>query len=77
MILGHRLWILASSNSHYESGIAIAGSMAILALAIHSAADFNLQIPANAVTLIVLAAIHYRSPGRAPIKASTTTSLSS
>jgi hypothetical protein len=31
--------------------------MGILALMIHSAADFNLQIPANAATFVTLCAI--------------------
>lgn len=38
-------------------GIAFSTTMAIIALAIHSTVDFNLQIPANAATFVVILAL--------------------
>jgi O-antigen ligase len=38
-------------------GIAFSATMAIIALAIHSTVDFNLQIPANAATFMVILAL--------------------
>ncbi|WP_296062148.1 O-antigen ligase family protein [uncultured Amphritea sp.] len=38
-------------------GIAFSATMAIIALAIHSTVDFNLQIPANAATFVVILAL--------------------
>ncbi len=50
-------------------GIAFSATMAIIALAIHSTVDFNLQIPANAATFMVILALgqislHLKSRGR-------------
>lgn len=42
-------------------GISFGAMMAIIALAIHSAADFNLQIPANALTFMLLLAFGWIS----------------
>lgn len=44
-------------KSPYHSGVGFAASMGILALLLHSTADFNLQIPANAATFILLCAV--------------------
>ena len=44
-------------ESVFRSGAGFAVSMGIIALLIHSSTDFNLQIPANAATLIVICAI--------------------
>ena len=41
----------------YRSGVGFGAAMGIIALLIHSSTDFNLQIPANAATLVVLCAI--------------------
>jgi putative inorganic carbon (HCO3(-)) transporter len=38
-------------------GMGFAATMAIVALLIHSAVDFNLQIPANAAMLVVMLAL--------------------
>jgi putative inorganic carbon (HCO3(-)) transporter len=38
-------------------GMGFAATMAILALLIHSAVDFNLQIPANAAMFVVMLAL--------------------
>ncbi|MEK1939302.1 MAG: hypothetical protein AAAB16_02910, partial [Pseudomonas sp.] len=53
-------------ESVYRNGMGFGASMGIVALLMHSFADFNLQIPANAATYTVLCAIavignnHYR-----------------
>ncbi|SER15046.1 O-antigen ligase [Amphritea atlantica] len=49
-------------------GLAFSATMAIIALAIHSTVDFNLQIPANAATFVVILALgqislHLKSRG--------------
>ena len=44
-------------ESLYRSGVAFGALMGMAALAIHSVSDFNLQIPANAATLVVVCAI--------------------
>ena len=46
-----------NQQSRYRSGVGFGAAMAILALLIHSVADFNLQIPANAATFIVICAV--------------------
>jgi len=56
-------------ESWYRSGVGFGAAMGILALMIHSATDFNLQIPANAATFVVLCAIavlanHHSRPRR-------------
>jgi len=48
------LWM---RQSWYRSGVGFAASMGILSIMIHSFTDFNLQIPANAATFIVLCAV--------------------
>lgn len=53
----HALRALWHRESWYRSGIGFAASMGLLALMIHSFTDFNLQIPANAATFVVLCAI--------------------
>jgi hypothetical protein len=53
-------------ESVYRNGVGFGASVGIVALLMHSFADFNLQIPANAATYVVLCAIavignnHYR-----------------
>lgn len=44
-------------QSLYRSGVGFGAAIGILALMLHSATDFNLQIPANAATYIVLCAV--------------------
>lgn len=55
------LWLalraLFRRQSVYRSGVGFAAAMGIISLLIHSASDFNLQIPANAATLVALCAI--------------------
>ena len=49
-------WHVLLLSGHADEA-QIGASMGIIALLIHSGTDFNLQIPANAATLIVLCAI--------------------
>ena len=53
----HALRILRVRRNRLAGAAAFAALMAITALAIHSVTDFNLQIPANAATLLVLMAL--------------------
>ncbi len=48
---------LCLSGSTYRSGIGFACVMGLTAIAIHSMADFNLQIPANAATVIIISTL--------------------
>jgi len=48
---------LKNKQSAYRSGIGFGAAMAMIAIMIHSFSDFNLQIPANAMTYVVVAAI--------------------
>lgn len=54
-------------ESMYRSGVGFGAAIGIVALGIHSLSDFNLQIPANAATLVALCAIavlanHHSNP---------------
>ena len=44
-------------ESLYRSGVGFGAAMGIVAIGVHSSTDFNLQIPANAATLVVVCAI--------------------
>lgn len=44
-------------ESVYRSGVGFGAAMGIAAIGVHSTTDFNLQIPANAATFVVLCAI--------------------
>lgn len=57
LALWHALRALWQRESWYRSGVGFAATMGILSLMIHSFTDFNLQIPANAATFVVLCAI--------------------
>lgn len=57
LALWRALQALWRRESLYRSGVGFGAAMGIIALAIHSVTDFNLQIPANAATLVVLCAI--------------------
>lgn len=48
------LW---DQRSLYRSGLGVGVSIGIVSILIHSTTDFNLQIPANALTFVVLCAI--------------------
>lgn len=51
------LRVLAKRRSSVPWGIAFGVAMAIVGLLIHSTVDFNLQIPANALTIVVVLAM--------------------
>jgi len=55
--LFHAFKALRNQQSNYRSGIGFGVMMAIIAIMIHSFTDFNLQIPANAMTFTVVCAI--------------------
>ena len=55
--LVHAFLVIKRRNDYLATGTAFAFIMAFISLAIHSVADFNLQIPANAATLMVLMAL--------------------
>ncbi|MBV2132939.1 O-antigen ligase family protein [Pseudomonas sp. MAP12] len=57
LALWQALQALWRRESLYRSGVGFGAAMGIIAIAIHSLTDFNLQIPANAATLVVLCAI--------------------
>jgi hypothetical protein len=48
---------MATRQSPLAWGVAFGVTMAIVALALHSTVDFNLQIPANAMTIVVILAM--------------------
>lgn len=48
---------LATRRSHVARGIAFGSLMAMLGMAIHASVDFNLQIPANALLMVVVVAM--------------------
>jgi O-antigen ligase len=52
---------LRQRRSSLPRGIAFGVLMAIVALAIHSMVDFNLQLPANALTLMVILAMGWNA----------------
>ncbi|MNF28672.1 O-antigen ligase [Pseudomonas linyingensis] len=57
LALWRALQALWRRESLYRSGVGFGAAVGIIAIAIHSLTDFNLQIPANAATLVVLCAI--------------------
>jgi len=57
LALWHALRGLWRRESTFTSGVGFGAVMGIITLAVHSISDFNLQIPANAATFVVLCAI--------------------
>ena len=55
--------VLLRRRSSLPRGVAFGTLMAIVALAIHSTVDFNLQLPANALTLVVVMAMVWVANG--------------
>ena len=64
-LVGLTLWktlmVLAKRRSTLPRGIAFGVAMSIVALMVHSTVDFNLQIPANALTIVVILAMGWIS----------------
>ena len=56
-VVVHALRVLLRRRDRLACGMAFASLMSLLALAIHGATDFNLQIPANAATLVIVMAL--------------------
>jgi O-antigen ligase len=61
LLVAATLWtvlkVMARRRSALPRGIAFGVAMSITALQIHSTVDFNLQIPANALTMVVILAM--------------------
>lgn len=57
LALWRALQALWRRDSLFRSGVGFGAAMGIIAIGIHSSTDFNLQIPANAATFVVLCAI--------------------
>ncbi len=55
--LGVVMQVMARRKSELPWGMAFGVAMAIVGLAVHSTVDFNLQIPANAMTIVVILAM--------------------
>lgn len=55
--LYHAQRAMWQQESTYRAGVGFGASLGIVALLIHSLADFNLQIPANAATYVVICAL--------------------
>ena len=65
LLVTSTLWtaikVLKSRRSPLPWGMAFGVSMSVVALAVHSMVDFNLQIPANALTMVVILAMGWIS----------------
>ena len=61
LTLGTVLRVMARRRSSLPRGIAFGVAMSMAALLIHSTVDFNLQIPANALTMVVILAMGWLS----------------
>lgn len=70
LALWHAVKALTFHVSLFRSGLGVGVAMAIITIAIHSFSDFNLQIPANALTFVTVCALavltlyHHRSKKR-------------
>jgi O-antigen ligase len=65
LLVALTLWtvikVMARRKSALPWGIAFGVAMSVVALLVHSAVDFNLQIPANAMTMVVVLAMGWLS----------------
>jgi len=61
--------LLRDSQPRLHRGVGAAALMAITCMALHSLVDFNLQVPANALTLVVLMALVWAVPADQPLAA--------
>lgn len=58
--------LLRDDTSRPSRGVGVAAWMALTCMALHSVVDFNLQIPANALTLTVLVMLVWATPRQWP-----------
>jgi len=56
-LLGRSVWRATRADDPLEAGLALASGAGLFALLVHSAFDFNLQIPSNALLFIFLSAM--------------------
>ena len=68
LALWHALRAMWKRESVYRSGVGLGAAMGIVALLIHSSTDFNLQIPANAATYVVVCAIAVLAGSRGHVR---------
>jgi O-antigen ligase len=64
--LWRALHLLRDSQPRLNRGLGTATLMALLCMGLHSVVDFNMQIPSNAMTLVVLMALVWAVPTAAP-----------
>ncbi|MFL6276845.1 MAG: O-antigen ligase family protein [Blastocatellia bacterium] len=57
VLLGRAVWRATRADDPLEAGLALGSGAGLLALLIHSAFDFNLQIPSNALLFVFLSAL--------------------
>ena len=57
VMLGRAVWRATQAEDPLAAGLALGGGAGLFALLVHSAFDFNLQIPSNALLFIVLSAM--------------------
>ena len=61
IVLWQAFKALLHKESPFQNGLGFGAAMAIIAYLVHSFSDFNLQIPANAATLMVVCAVAVRA----------------
>ena len=57
VLLGRAVWRATRADDPLEAGLALGSGAGLFALLIHSAFDFNLQIPSNALLFVFLSAL--------------------
>lgn len=57
LVLWHAFKAMRMRQSKFRSGLGFGVLMALIAIGVHAFSDFNLQIPANAITFIVICAL--------------------
>ena len=57
VLIGRAVWRATRADDRLEAGLALGGGAGMFALLIHSAFDFNLQIPSNALLFVFLSAL--------------------
>lgn len=57
VLLGRAVWRATEADDPLEAGLALGGGAGLFALLVHSAFDFNLQIPSNALLFVFLSAV--------------------